>query len=81
MRKRPLALPPLPDSSPPGVVPGVRRISAKALLDKPVDMMANASLPAAGSAMDGKIIIDTTNDRLVYYSNGQRRFLAAGTLF
>lgn len=43
--------------------------------------VANASLPAAGAAQDGTIIIDSTNNRLVYYSGGARRYIGTGTSF
>lgn len=82
MKRLRLALPKLPDASPPGVVPGSGRQQAyDALLNKPVYASTNANLPVGSAAMDGKILVDETNDRLVYYSNGQRRWLAAGTLF
>lgn len=39
-----------------------------------------ANLPAAGAKMDGRIVFDTTNNRLVGYAAGIR-FYIAGTVF
>jgi len=41
---------------------------------------ANASLPAGSASENGRLEIDTTNNRLVYYAGGNRYYLA-GTSF
>lgn len=45
-----------------------------------IPKMTNANLPTAGSTENGIIAIDTTNNRLCYYSGGNRYYLT-GTAF
>lgn len=45
-----------------------------------ISRVAAASLPAGAAGNDGKIFLDTTNNRWIFYANGNRYFVA-GTAF
>lgn len=46
-----------------------------------IPRMAAANLPVGSAAMNGVIAIDSTNNRLVYYTNNLRYFIPIGTAF
>lgn len=55
--------------------------SVNELYDAPrTAAFAAADLPAASAEMDGRVVLDTTNNRLVFYANGSR-YYASGTSF
>lgn len=45
-----------------------------------VGYFGNASFPAGGASRNGKVAIDSTNNRLVFYSGGSRYYVT-GTAF
>lgn len=58
---------------------GVNNASGDGAVAIPKNTAAN--LPAAGGTRNGIITIDTTNNRLCYYSGGNRYFIPIGTIF
>lgn len=64
---------------------GIIRIGADAGLrgigQIAIPRMAAAQLPAGSVAMNGVIAIDSTNNRIVYYTNNLRYWIPIGTAF
>jgi hypothetical protein len=64
---------------------GIIKIGANAgitgISQMAIPRTTSAQLPAGSKAMNGCIVIDSTNNRLVYYTNDLRYFIPIGTIF